>query len=454
MLLFATVFLASCLEDGDNDITYYSDTAITSFSVTNFNTYHTTTSSKGEDSIYKVKEDGMKYKFYIDQKNNEIYNPDSLPVGTDAKHVICAISTARGGNLFLKSVKSDSLQLISLTDSLDFSSNRVIKVISLDGKYERSYKVKVNVHKQLADQFIWHAITTQEVFAKADDIKLVVRGKDLVAFVKNGDKTEIYTSLTDSPKTWNKNTATFAADAYKNAITAGGMFYIMSEGKIYCSDNAADWTEKTANAEIVRLAGSNNNDIYALTANGIIISNDGASTWQNDMLADNSALLPQDEISMFTYPVKTNAGINRVAIIGNRNEASDKYAMVWNRLIDETTATETHMWNYVEQTSKEKFRLPRLKGLKVVSYAGGMYAMGGEPLNGDKKAFDQIYFSKDGGITWLKDKRFIFPIRFICNNAFAIATDDANNIWLICGESGLVWRGRLNGLAWETPKVE
>ena len=454
MLLFATVFLASCLENADNDITYYSDTAINSFSVTNFNTYHKTISSKGDDSIYQVKEDGTKYKFYIDQTANEIYNPDSLPVGTDAKHLICAIGTVRGGNMFLKSVTSDSLQLISLTDSLDFTNDRVIKVISLDGKYERSYKVKVNVHKQLADQFVWKLMEINEAFANADDMKLVVRGTDLAVFTKAGEKTEIYTSSVNNFSEWNKPAASFDAEAYKNAVVSAGKFYIMSNGKIYSSDNASEWSEVSTSASVTRLLGSKNNTIYALTANGIAISNDGAVTWQDDVLADNPELMPDDDISMVSYPLATNKDISRIALIGNRTNASDKYASVWNRLVEDVVSTESHQWNYVEQSVKEQFRLPGLKGLKVIPYAKGLYAMGGEPLNGTINPFQQIYFSKDGGITWLKDKRFIFPYKFMSNNSFAMAVDDADNIWLICGGSGQVWRGRLNGLGWETPKVE
>ena len=448
MLLFATVFFASCLEDADNDVTYFSDTAITSFSVTNFNTYHTTLSSKGEDSIYRVKEEGAKYKFYIDQTKNEIYNPDSLPVGTDAKHLICAISTARGGNVFLKSLTGDTLKTISFSDSLDFSNERVIKVISLDGKYERSYQVKVNVHKQLADQFIWNMMGTDEVFANAEDMKLLVRGKNLVLFAKTGGYTDVYTTTTDAPKTWKKTYTGFAADAYKNAVVFGGRFYIKDGAKIYVSEDAAVWNEIIENTEITRLAGSDRNNIYAMSADGIMISNDG-KTWQNDIVADNTVLLPSDEISMTALPLTTNKDIDRITIIGNRNSDNVKFASVWNKLSEYVPTTEQHQWFFVEQTPKDSLRLPALTGLKVIAYAGGLYAMGGDPVNGSQRAFDHIYFSKDGGITWLNDKRFILPYRFICNNSFAITADEEHNIWLICGKSGQIWRGRLNGLAWE-----
>ena len=454
LLLFAVVFFASCLEDADNDVTYYSDTAIISFSVTNFNTYHTTTSSKGEDSIYRVKEDGAKYKFYIDQTKNEIYNPDSLPVGTDAEHLICSIGTARGGNLFMKSMNSDSLQVFSFNDSLDFSKERVIKVISIDGRYERSYQIKVNVHKQIADQFVWNILSVNDVFAKADDMKLVSRGKDLVLFAKTGNSTEVYRSTTDTPKEWTKSGESFDTEAYKNALVFAGRFYIMSSGKIFSSEDAGNWTAEADNSEILRLAGSDRNNIYALSNNGILISSDGGRTWSSDDMADNSELLPSDEISFTVLPLRTNKNIDRLTIIGNRANDTDRYAKLWNKISEYNSSDEVHEWNFIEQTPDKKFRLPRLKGLKVISYADGLYALGGDPVTGDMRPFEQIYFSKDGGITWLNDKRFIFPFKFFCNNSFAITTDDSNNIWLICGESGQIWRGRLNGLGWENKKAK
>ena len=450
MLLFVAVFLTSCLEDADNDVTYSSDAAIISFSVTNFNTYHKTLSSEGKDSIYKVKEDGAKYKFYIDQTKNEIYNPDSLPVGTDAEHIICAINTARGGNLYIKSITDGNLSELYPTDSLDFTSERTIKVISLNGKYSRNYSVKVNVHKQLADEFIWNKKGTNDVFACSEDMKLLVSGKNLTAFVKLDGKTEVHTSTVEAPAVWTKTTE-FDAEAYNNAIVNNGRYFIKSGNRIYSSADATTWTDDAEASQVERLIGACNGLFYAISAEGIVKSSD-LSTWTVDAIADSNTLLPMSDISFVTSPVKTNSDVKRITLVGNRTETSDKYASVWNRLVEEKESSEKHSWNYVEQTYDEKYRLPRLNGLKVIAYADGLYAIGGEAVNSTVKPFEQIYFSKDGGITWLEDNRFMFPFTFTCNNSFGMAVDEVHNIWLICGHSGQIWRGRLNGLAWENKK--
>ena len=91
----------------DNDVVYYDDTAITSFSLGTMNRYVHTKSSTGADSVYKTTYSGSNYAFYIDQLTCEIYNVDSLPKGTDAAHVITTISTKNGGTAIWKSSRRD-----------------------------------------------------------------------------------------------------------------------------------------------------------------------------------------------------------------------------------------------------------------------------------------------------------------------------------------------------------
>ena len=103
VLLLAALFVfASCLNSDDNDVVYYDDTAITSFSLGTMNRYVHTKSSTGADSVYKTTYSGSNYAFYIDQLTCEIYNVDSLPKGTDAAHVITTISTKNGGTAVWK----------------------------------------------------------------------------------------------------------------------------------------------------------------------------------------------------------------------------------------------------------------------------------------------------------------------------------------------------------------
>ena len=151
LLASIAVTLNSCLGDND-DYVYYDDAGIVSFSLTAANVYSSTTSSDGKTTTTKAELKNGTYRFHIDQLKHEIYNPDSLPVGTDAKHILVSASAKMGGTLYLKSITSDSVKVFNSNDSVDFSSPRTMIVVSHSGKLRMEYKVSVNIHKQEGNQ--------------------------------------------------------------------------------------------------------------------------------------------------------------------------------------------------------------------------------------------------------------------------------------------------------------
>ena len=159
MLLAATAWLfTSCLKSEDDEIVYYSDTGIATFSLGTLNRYVTTKAKDGvTDSTYKVTVTGSSYLFRIDQINRKIYNTDSLPYGTDIKKVVMNITTKNAGTVYVKSLNSDSIVRYNGTDSLDFSKPREIRVYAYNGTTSlyRSYEVTVNVRKEPADTSFW-----------------------------------------------------------------------------------------------------------------------------------------------------------------------------------------------------------------------------------------------------------------------------------------------------------
>lgn len=162
-LMFATALLcASCLGSSEEEYTYYDDTAITAFSLGTLNRYTYVTKSDGTDSIAKTTVTGSNYKFYIDQQQRRIYNPDSLPVGTDAEKVVCTITAKNAGTVLLKHPDKDSVAYYTSTDSIDFSRPRTLIVYSQSGRTFREYTVNVNVHQQEADEMVWDTRSADE----------------------------------------------------------------------------------------------------------------------------------------------------------------------------------------------------------------------------------------------------------------------------------------------------
>ena len=169
LVVFAT--LSSCLKDNDDDVVYYDDTAITSFSLgTLARTVHTI-STKGEDSIYTASVVGSAYKFYIDQQKGLIYNVDSLPLNTNIKKVVTAVTAKNGGTILVnyrtKDAK-DSLVYYSNADSLDFTNPLEFRVYNVAGTVYRKYVISVNAHQEDGDAFNWKRM--EEPFSAMADL--------------------------------------------------------------------------------------------------------------------------------------------------------------------------------------------------------------------------------------------------------------------------------------------
>ena len=134
MMLAVSTALSSCLgDDEETFITTYRDMMIETFTLGTLNRYQTYTSSTGSDSVVKTMFSGSQYPMTIDHVNRIIYNQDSLPMGTDTRHVICTITAKNNGVVYLKLLDRDSLYYHNSTDSVDFSVERIFRVYAIDG---------------------------------------------------------------------------------------------------------------------------------------------------------------------------------------------------------------------------------------------------------------------------------------------------------------------------------
>ena len=97
--------------------------------------------------------------FSIDLANAKIFNADSLPYGTRIDKLVVDIATDACKTVELTMRKNDGADTIvnyltNSTDSINFANGPVnLRVVSYDGKAERNYEIKVNVHTVIADHF-------------------------------------------------------------------------------------------------------------------------------------------------------------------------------------------------------------------------------------------------------------------------------------------------------------
>lgn len=471
ILLSALFLMASCLGDSESDdITYYGDAAITSFTLGTLDRTMHTLSSAGEDSTYTASVTGSDYKMYIDQAQRSIYNADSLPQGTDVSRVLCTVGSKNSGLVTIKDVDSDTLRYYSSTDSIDFSSEREFRVYSTDGMSFRAYKVKLNVHQEDPDSFRWNAIMTGagNPFASARGMKAVVYNGKVYVFASDGTSTSVYTTPVSGAQTWAQLSAkdasgvamTLDADAYKSATVFGNLIYTLTGGSTVVSADGEQWIPGTSvntasgAAQPVLLAGATQRKLYAMGADGSLLSTsvNGGVAWETESLLGDASRLPVQSVSLAVLPMGTDEESERVVIAGNPADdtfTADSVAMVWNKIEEYADDSDSHGWMPCSDDSGKP--LPRLANISMMKYGKVLIAFGGRGLGTSKaEAFADIYVSEDNGLTWQTGTDYVLPEGFANggSDVFAATVDADNCLWIICGGNGAVWRGRLNRLGW------
>ena len=443
-LLFSTVLTFSSCLGSDDDYTYTDDAAITSFSLGTLKRYITTKASDGvTDSTYKTTYSASSYAFNIDQVSGKIYNTDSLRVYTDASKVICSISTKNSGNVAIKSMTSDSLTWYTSTDSIDFTKPRVFVVYSNSGTATRSYTVTVNVHQEDSLAFKMTAVTVAAPFSSLTAMKAVRLNNDIYLFGTNGSVAKAYKSTNGTVWTEIIGVSSLSAYAYKNIVTKGGYIYTLSNGTVVRSSDGSSWQKMNNNVSLSQLVVGGNGNLFGMTSSAIYTSADGAS-WTKETLDESSALLPTENVSGACFASKTNAYTDRIVIVGNRSASyDDNYAQVWGKIDEYSNGSDNQPWNYYPHDNDDKYLLPVMKNMQVISYGNEMLAIGTDSAN--------IYHSKDQGITWKTGSTYVLPDAFLSSNApFAVIEGNNSNIWLIRGSK--VWVGRINYIAWGETK--
>lgn len=449
--------MASCLES-DNDYTYTDDCAISSFSVTTAKQNTFVKTSDGLRDSLVVKELTLSnYKFYIDQINGKIYNPDSLPCGVDAKKLLCSVSNSSAGLVVIKKEKSDSLDYFSSTDSLDFSVDREVQVVSNSGLSVKKYTVHVNVHKEQADSFAWHATPICAELKTMQAIKTAAVNGKLILLGTDGNTTIVYTN---NGTQWTKCETNLghnlAADAYKSLVTKDDYVYISDGGNIVRTNDGKTWDIMGTATDVTRLVAASRYSLYGYATDGrLMTSKDNGATWAVAEIDDELSLMPYGETTYASVEIEGYAKTDRVMLFGTRDAATypnDKYLTIWGKIDEAAENSENQPWAYYGVSADNNHAAPLLSGISAVAYDGGVYMMGQEEGKAPK-----FYKSLDNGITWREDTATVMlPTNFnenatnaiTANGTYALTVDKNKSLWLVNASNGMTWRGRINRLGW------
>ena len=419
MLLVVAIGVTSCLNSSSSEATLYGEAAITSFNLGNVTRYvHKTIN--GKDSLVKTTLSATTYKFTIDQIQHQIYNTDSLPIGTDVSRALCVIGSRNNSTVFFVDKTDENiLRSYSSLDSVDFSTPRKLEVWSSDMKGHTDYTVKVNVHGQDGSLFVWQKMPVSEVLAQLKDVEAHYWAGTMYLEGRMGDMTQIYR--------------------------------VDDKGLVMMDEET---TGKLLPPGMKRWIGSTSQEVYGLSDdNDLMVSQDGGVTWESDILDDDRHLLPVQDIAFVSYPLYYATNTEYALLVGNRSVGDfpdDKTAMVWRKIVDNDEYTPEGFWSYLEPAGD--MALPRMAHMSLVAYDDGILAIGGEDISEGvfSAPYAQFYQSRDDGITWKYNNSYQLPDGFDENaTSVGMAVDDDDYLWLFCGGTGQVWRGRLNKLGWQ-----
>ena len=451
VMLWAVLMLSSCL--GNEDVTYYHDTAITSFSVGTLNSLVDTMSDGKPDTV-----NCSKYKFNIDQASHLIYNTDSLPAGLNMKKVVTTIASKNDGIIGILQVdslgkekeSSDMKNIVyyQSTDSLDLSVPRHLYAFNSELSAYVVYTLKVNEHKEFADSFPLNHLGANASIAALSSLKAVANGDNMYIFGEDGNSLKIFSTPITDGKNWTEipASASLQAEDYHNIVAKKGYLYALSQGAIYRSQDARTWDKMGTCPSLTALVGASSMQLFGTTATGFMYSKDDGASWLDQTMDGDIDSLITTNVSCVCQPSLTNDSTDLVTLVGDNTL---QHVAVWNNVAEYSLGAELQGWSYTAPTAwyQKSYSVVYVKGTMPDKLLAASYGSGMEALGSDLK----LYSSNDHGLTWHVDstvtKKLTRAIGTL-HRGYAFTSDKNNNLWIIDQSTGNIWRGRHNRVGW------
>lgn len=447
-LFLAACSITSCLHSDEIEYEFSSNASITAFSITDSIVTYYPAVVNGKDTTLSTAIVGTDYPFVINQHEGLIYNPDSLPVGTDVSKVVVGITADTQGIYIV--AETDSMW--NEKDSLDFNNPIQFKVMSQIGSFGRIYTAKINVHKQDPELLAWQKMEGN-FSTKIEKQKAVYLNNHIYVFGQQDGQTVVTQTETSNGKEWSEpvRVDTPVEADIASAMAWGSQLYILADNQMYTSQDGSTWNKVETNTPIQRLVANVYADkvqkiIGIDTDNHYIESQDG-NIWEQ--YGEMPAEFPTSNLSFASYALDTNKDINRIVILGDNEEATDSITSSWIQLDSETA------WTDLIAPEKSD-ACPRLENMTMIHYNNKLYLFGGSgQRDGAIKPFSNLYASMDNGITWeTASAKIAFPEEFPTNyeesdGNYSCTVDDNHHIWIMWSKTGEVWRGRINKLGFD-----
>ncbi len=442
-ILISLMFInVSCTDDSNGDADLLSPyTSLNSFSIGDLISYRDDVTAEGKDTVISSVVVGASYPFIIDQKSKEVYNPDSLPLGTNIKGVLANVKS--DGVAFIYVDTLETFVYFSSSDSLDFTKPRRLLVQSLDGQYSQEYKVSLNVHKTDPDAMHWESSVAPNI---AEPVRVIAYNDKMLVYGKDAEGVLVVAESPLDITSWSTSVAltTLPASAQLSSMQYfNDMLYVVADAGLYSSNDGVNWSTVAADIPFETLLTSSSNSLWAVANGSLVYTTDSKSFVETTALPKE---FPVENVSSLVYPLLTNPFISRYILVGYAKERIPAYPVVWSKLSTEDT------WVQYPADENEAYHCPSFENMTVLRYDGCLYAFGGKAQVGETtiSPFEAFYISKDNGLTWhrLNDEKVVIPSQLKGVDApYAATVDENNRMWIVLGgENGVVWRAAINRL--------
>lgn len=443
MTLIANIAFTSCDTSSTSEAELSRDCIITSATLGTLKREVHAKTQEGKDTLYTYTVTGGAYNLYIDQVNYRIYNPEPLPTGTRTdKLVFASNGLVCSGTLSIKSLSTGNDTIFTPTDSTNFSVPREVTVHAMDGVSKRNYIIDIRVYDQEPDSLEWKLIDSNPLNAIASFVssKALTVGGMLYVFGQRADgTTQVVETETTAPHFDNATNITGIQGLNVRTVQYfDNNFYALNGHQLVkSSTGCSDWTNATAQHTFDALVAVSHDSLYAVS-NGKMIATADGTNW-NESATDTEGCLPTQNVDWTLQQSRTNAKDNILVVVGNDGNNTS----VWRHDFD-ASGSFHYPWMYLPQTEElGKYACPQLSNNCLFAYNDGTILTG---LKADG-TMAPFYTSQDNGRTWQPNQMFHPTLSGI--KTLAITVDQDQFIWLICGGSGTVYKGRINRLGWK-----
>ena len=410
--------------------------------------------------------------FSIDLFTGDIFNADSLPFGTNTSALVPVIVT-NGSSVAELSVPRPNMPdtlmnyLENSTDSVDFSNGPVkLRIVSLDGKTERNYTIRVNVHTVPTDTLTWSRLeqgNLPSVFQVVSEQHTAENGGKFYCLTRYENRFSMAVS-TDPAGPWNAAEISLPANARINTLNAApdGIFILDDNSTLFKStDNGATWVNTGESmTNTIGVYQTNILGTKKTTEGWSIVSFPNGKSWTvpAGFPVSGSSLPVNYRFEMSLSP--------QMLIVGGRDANGS--------LVDRSWAFDGENWADITRSPMpEKLEnmavvpyfniTPDTVGWRVASRTSVMLAMNGNRADGTPN--DTVYISRDFGMHWSKaPENLQIPTSVIPSRTQAqayaftsvVKSRSAGNIpmtWKPVGYSAIRSRATAPITEWEAPYI-